>query len=276
MGEEESEWENTMLDQSTFTETVREVSEIIRTSSEPLTKEQILAYFSDMELNEEQQELVINYLLTPRKEPVQQEPEEQETEGTEEEPETEESGTGEDKKTDKNGANLPDSRTFRLYLEELQGIPAYSEAELDKLYERLLAGEEAVIKLLADAWLLPVLDLAKELAVSKEDFEDIVQEGNVGLFIKLTELCGAGDTVGSVGEELRSAARLAMQTCILELAGEDDSESAMLGKVNLVNEARKYLAEQNGTEPTPAELADYTKMPEEELSDILRIIQKSA
>ena len=273
MGEEESEWENTMLDQTTFTETVREVSEIIRTSSDPLTKEQILAYFSDMELNEEQQELVINYLLTPQKEPVQQELEEPETE------ETEESGTEgmeEDKKTDKNGANLPDSRTFRLYLEELQGIPAYSEAELDKLYERLLAGEEAVIKLLADAWLLPVLNLAKELAVSKEDFEDIVQEGNVGLFIKLTELCGAGDTVGSVGEELRSAARLAMQTCILELAGEDDSESAMLGKVNLVNEARKYLAEQNGTEPTPAELDDYTKMPEEELSDILRIIQKSA
>lgn len=87
MGEEESEWENTMLDQTTFTETVREVSEIIRTSSDPLTKEQILAYFSDMELNEEQQELVINYLLTPQKEPVQQELEEQKTE------ETEESGT---------------------------------------------------------------------------------------------------------------------------------------------------------------------------------------
>lgn len=265
-----------MLDQSTFTETVREVSEIIRTSPEPLTKEQILAYFADMELNEEQQELVISYLLTPQKEPMQQNPEETQTEESEEGEEPETKGTGGDKKTDKDGTSLPDSRTFQLYLEELQGIPAYSEAELDKLYERLLAGEEAVIKLLADAWLLPVLELAKELAAAKEDFEDIVQEGNVGLFIKLTELCGAGDAAGSVGEELRSAARFAMQNCILELAGEEDSESAMLGKVNLVNEARKYLTEQNGTEPTPAELADYTKMPEEELSDILRIIQKSA
>lgn len=278
-GNEESEWENAMLDQSTFTETVREVSEIIRTSPEPLTKEQILAYFADMELNEEQQELVISYLLTPQKEPVQQgaeetQTEEPEAEESEEEPETERMGSG--KKTDKAGTSIPDSRTFQLYLEELRGLPVYSEAELEKMYERLLAGEEAVIKLLADAWLKPMVELAGELAASKEDFEDIVQEGNVGLFIRLTELCGAGDIAGSVEEELRSAARLAMQNCILELAGENDSENAMLGKVNLVNEARKYLAEQNGTEPTPKELADYTKMPEEELADILRIIQKSA
>lgn len=262
-----------MLDQSIFTETVREVSEIIRTSPEPLTKEQILAYFTDMELNEEQQELVISYLLTPQKEPMQQEPEETSAEESEaEEPEEESERT----KGDKDGANIPDSRTFQMYLEELQGIPAYSEAELDKLYERLFAGDESVIKLLADVWLLPVLELAKELVVSKEDFEDIVQEGNVGVFIKLTELCGIRNTVGSVREELRSAARLAMQSCIVELAGDDDGENAMLGKVNLVNEARKYLAEQNGIEPTLAELADYTKMLEEELSDILRIIQKSA
>lgn len=258
-----------MLDQNTFMETIREVSEIIRISSEPLTKEQILSYFQDMELNEEQQEMVFTYLITPHEEPVGQEENRADGEEPEEEPGNENTEGKEESLT---GGILPDSKTFQMYLEELQGLPVYEEAELDKLYERLLSGEEAVIKTLSDAWLKRVLTLAGELAMSEEDFEDILQEGNMSLFIRLTELCGAGAVEGSVEEELTSAVKLAMQTCITELAGEDDSENAMLGKVNLLNEARKYLAGQKGAEPTAAELADYTKMTEEELADILSIV----
>lgn len=131
-----------------------------------------------------------------------------------------------------------------------------------------------MIKILADAWLKRVLVMAQELAVSGENFEDILQEGNMGLFIRLTELCGAGTVVESVEEELAAAVRVAIQSCITEFAGEDDGENAMLGKINLVNEARKYLAGRKGTEPTVAELADYTKMTEEELADILSMINK--
>lgn len=260
-----------MLDQNTFMETVREVSEIIRTSAVPLTKEQIMSYFQDMELNEEQQEMVFTYLITPHEETIRQEEEKTGDEEIEEETE----GEAAEGKTERfTGGNLTDSRTFQMYLEELQGIPAYEEAELAKLYERLLAGEETVIKILADAWLKRVLVMAQELAVSGENFEDILQEGNMGLFIRLTELCGAGTVVESVEEELAAAVRVAIQSCITEFAGEDDGENAMLGKINLVNEARKYLAGRKGTEPTVAELADYTKMTEEELADILSMINK--
>lgn len=262
-----------MLDQNTFMETIREVSEIIRTSAEPLTKEQILSYFQDMELNEEQQETVFTYLITPHEEPEQQESEKTDDLEPEEEPGDEKT---EGKQEASTGTIQPASKTFQMYLGELQGLPTYGKEELDKLYERLLAGEEAVIKTLADAWLKQVLTLARELAISEEDFEDILQEGNMSLFIRLTELCGAGTLERSVEEELTSAVKLAMQSCITELAGEDDSEHAMLGKVNLVNEARKYLAEENGTEPTMAELADYTKMTEEELADILSIVKESS
>ena len=34
-----------MLDQNTFTETIRAVQDIIRTSAEPMTREEILSYF---------------------------------------------------------------------------------------------------------------------------------------------------------------------------------------------------------------------------------------
>ena len=41
------------------------------------------------------------------------------------------------------------------------------------------------------------------------------------------------------------------------------------------NEAVKYLKDQNGREPSAKEIADYVKIPEEELSDILDMIEKA-
>lgn len=49
----------------------------------------------------------------------------------------------------------------------------------------------------------------------------------------------------------------------------------MVGKLALVNEAKKYLAEEKGREATVHELAAYTQLTEEELSDILLLIQKA-
>ena len=57
-----------MLDQSVFTETIHEVAEIIRTSATPLSKEEILSYFKEMELNEQQENMVLEFLLTPHEE----------------------------------------------------------------------------------------------------------------------------------------------------------------------------------------------------------------
>ena len=47
-----------MLDQNIFTETIREVSEIMKTSEEGLSREEILKYFDSMELNETQQNML--------------------------------------------------------------------------------------------------------------------------------------------------------------------------------------------------------------------------
>ena len=66
-----------MLDQNTFTETIRAVQDIIRTSAEPMTREEILSYFKDMDLNAQQEEMVLEFLSTPHDDP---QPEENEPE----------------------------------------------------------------------------------------------------------------------------------------------------------------------------------------------------
>lgn len=265
-----------MVDQNTFTETIREVAEIIRTSAEPMSREEILGYFKDMELNTEQENMVLEFLLTSH-----DEQEEEETEETEE-PEVNtavevEEGEAEDAQTGKNDEPedvLPDSPMFQMYLEELKNLPEYSEKEQIAMYQALLAGDESMVHKISDGWMKNVLTMAKNLALSSEGFEDVVQEGNMALFLKLSDLCGSKEKC-DVEAELERAIEEAMKASIREMAGEDDSENAILGKVSLVNEAKNYLAKEKGSEPSMQEVGDYTKMSQEELADIYELIKKA-
>lgn len=272
-----------MLDQSVFTETIHEVAEIIRTSATPLSKEEILSYFKEMELNEQQENMVLEFLLTPHEEEDAEEAEEIEAEEAQETAEwqdTTDASVFTQSDSDKKEAEtkeadcLPESKMFQMYLEEISSLPVYSESKIEEMYQKLLAGDESVIHTISDSWMIKVLELAKKLAVSSEGFEDVIQEGNMALFLKLTELCGSQEKT-DVEAELQNAVEEAMKSSILAEEGEDEDEKAMVGKLALVNEAKKYLADEKGREATLPELAEYTQLTEEELSDILLLIQKA-
>ena len=284
-----------MLDQNIFMETVRKVSEIIRTASEPLSKEEILGYFASMDLNETQKGMVLEYLLKPEKssdsskgnmasdaseEEIIDEDLLEEGEGTLESEEISESmkSGGKNAESPKKGSQaseLPDSPVFRMYLDEISGISLCTPEELQKLYGQLLEGNDSVIGKISENWMHRILEQVKKLSVAAEDFSDVVQEGNMALFMKLSELCGSNTVLTDVEVMLDRAVESAMKGYMDEITGEDDVENAVVGKVTLVNEARKYLMEQSGQEPSIRELAKYTKMPVSELRDMLDFIQKA-
>ena len=266
-----------MLDQSVFTETIHEVAEIIRTSAIPLSKEEILSYFKEMELNEQQENMVLEFLLTPHEEEeADEETEEAEGGGQETSDASVLAQNDPGKKAEKNAEPdvLPESKVFQMYLEEIGSLPVYSGKKQEEMYQKLLAGDESVINPISDSWMIKVLETARKLAVTSEGFEDVIQEGNMALFLKLTELCGCEEKT-DVEAELQGAVETAMKSSILAEEGEDEDEKAMVGKLALVNEAKKYLAEEKGREATVQELAAYTQLTEEELSDILLLIQKA-
>lgn len=263
-----------MLDQNTFMETIKAVSEIMRTSQEPLSKEEILSYFKDMELNENQENMVLEFLLTPHEEAVEEEQDKEAEEAKTEETETESEESDKQEKKQADNECIPDSRMFQMYLEELSDIPEYSREQMNEMYAKLLDGDEGMIHTISNAWLRNVLEIAKKLAVSSDGFEDVVQEGNMGLFLCLSDLCGSKEQT-DVEKELLLAVEESMKDCIRELTGEDESENAMVGKVSLVSEAVKYLKEEKGHEPSLKELSDYTSVSEDELSDILDLIDKA-
>ena len=306
-------WRKLMLDQSLFTETIHEVAEIIRVSQGNMTREEILGYFKDMDLSEEQQNMVLEFLLNPH-------PEDEEIEDNEENSqddtaaynaagvdddgeaaykteslsseelaeaghtytnEAETAGNGVKAKT----AKTPDgdaadeaepTGVFQMYLDELNGLSTYSKEKQEEMYKALLAGDESVIAEITNCWLPVVLENAKKLTESNDPdaLQDVVQEGNMALFLCLTELCGSHEKV-DVESELATEIENAMKSCILEEEGEGESEDAMVGKIALVNEAVKYLEKEKGVKPDVAELAEYTKVPASELDEILLYIEKA-
>ena len=168
----------------------------------------------------------------------------------------------------------PSSPVFKMYLEEIEGLPEYSQETLERLYKGLLAGDAQSIQQISDGWMRRVLEQTVNLEVSDEDFADVIQEGNMALFITLSELCGSYKKV-DVEEELCRATMTAMKSFIQGLDSENDIRNVMIGKATLVNEARKHLMEENQQTPSLNELAAYTNMSKSELADILEWIERA-
>lgn len=242
------------MDRNVFMETLREVKEIVRTAAEPLTRDEIMGYFKETELSPEQENMVMEYLFTNEKPQVENAPEETN------EPETV-------------AEELPESKVFGMYMDEVNNLKVYSDNELSMMYVKLLQGEKEVIGKICDSWMKRIVDEAREYP-ARYCLEDIVQEGNMGLFLKLTELCGSKQAV-DVEEELSLAVTTAMKDYISDIAGEEDSEQTVLGKANLINEAIKLLKEERGEEPSTMALSQYTGLDLDELEDILEIIKKA-
>ena len=165
-----------MLDRNSFMETLRAVAELCRTSTEPLSIEEILKHFDDIELTEEQVEMIYQYLQLP----PEAQTGEPEAEEEEEQPVLEEESEEE---------NI----YFQMYLEDLEQIEEMSEDEMQAAYAKLLAGDASVIGSISESWLRTIAQLAIPFAAQGANLQDVIQEGNMGLLIKLSEIVGVGE-----------------------------------------------------------------------------------
>ncbi|NLK78097.1 MAG: hypothetical protein GX284_10420 [Clostridiales bacterium] len=251
-----------MLDKIAFMETLHSVQEVARTSLTPLTKEEIQTYFKDMELTKEQEDMVYQYLLHPQEEQPTEVENEAETETTE----------TEEKKEENTAEPKPVSARFQMYLDELGDIPNLTKEQEQSLYDRLAAGEESVIAELSHQWLKKVVEIASAYEVEDVLLDDMVQEGNIGLLMGLQSL--AGKKEAEPEKVLEQMVRTAIEGYVDEESGEGEQENSILAKVSLVHEAKEALAKKIGMEPSIRQLAEYTKISEEEISDIVSLAKE--
>ena len=278
-----------MVDKALFMETLRSVQELAKASPEPIAREEIQGYFKDMELTEEQQELVYQFF---------QKPQEGTGTGEQEGKALQELGEpcpsmGQQRKPGRasrkhagqgqtgSGKEAAHSRHFQMYLNEIKSIPELPKEGKQELYQRLLEGEQSAVSAISAQWLKKIAGIAGAYASGQALVEDLVQEGNMGLLLGLEELLGAGEKYqglagdsNAMEQKLEGYVREAMGQYRQEAEGMANGEHTILAKVNLVHEARKALAEENGTIPALQELSDYTRIPMEEVRDIMALSQK--
>lgn len=249
-----------MVDQNTFLETLNSVKEIISTSEKMLTEEEMLSYFADMELDGSQKAMVIDYLTNP-----------------ENYKDKKEDAQSVDSETEEKQSKQPEEDTvnvYQMYLDELDALQAYSDDEMDGFYKLLLQGDESVIEKISHAWLSPITKVAEKYLEERLLLEDLVQEGNMALFMELSRLCGTMEKV-DVAEVLADAIESGIMAYAGQIRDAKELEESMVGKINLVNAARTILAEENGQVPTVKELAEYTKIAEWELESIQDIMKEA-
>lgn len=269
-----------MVDKATFMETLHSVQEIAKASPEPMTKEEIRGYFQDMDLSEEQQEMVYQFLLAP--------PQEQEDFASAEEA----AGAGQPQEMHR-GSKAPKAAEnsknphFQMYLREISAVASLTKEQQNSLYVQLLAGQERAVEELSHQWLKKIIRMAEEYVAPKVLLEDLVQEGNISLLLGLRRLLGKSAEYGGQDGSLSAAqqkhlerrleelVREGMQQYRQDVEGQANGEDTVLAKVSLVYEARKALAEENGTDPTVQELCEYTRIPPEEIADILSLHEKA-
>ena len=233
-----------MIDQRAFMETLRSVQEVAKASQEPLSKEEIKA---------KEQEQAKRKKTAGNKKKAQGE------------------------KTKQN--------YFQIYLKDISTIPELTSEQENILYQRLLKGEEAVIADISHHWLKRIVELAEHYTTAQIMLEDLVQEGNIGLLLGMRKILGNTpedihlDDAGGLQEEqkqqleqrLEMSVKGQMEEYCRQQEGECNSTNTILAKVNLLHEAKKALAEENGTIPTLEELCDYTKISQEEIEGILAL-----
>ena len=143
------------------------------------------------------------------------------------------------------------------------GVPEHGAA-VQQFYERLLSGEESVVHSVIEMHLKRVVTLAGKYKNRGVPLEDLIQEGNLTLTLAVSECLGNSE-ISDVKKEIDRLIRARLIELVDSQTESHGLENTILAKTNLIHEATKILAEEWGRLATVEELAEYTKMSEEEI-----------
>lgn len=234
------------MDQSEFLRQCKDLVEYARAKDSKLSKTEVRDYFSEMNLKEEQLDSVYSYLAEHNVE----------IRGV--------SSVKEQTLTE------TDSLYLKLYKKELRNLPTRTKEEIEAFYRALGDGDECMIHKVIECHLKRVITLAEKYKNRGVLLEDLIQEGNLELISCANHLLGKKN-ISSYQKEIDRAVKARLISLVDEAMEGMGVENTILAKTNLLHEATKVLAEENGTVADIHELAQYTKMSEEEIKNIIEL-----
>lgn len=238
-----------MESKTEFLKKLNELVVAVRDKGNQVAVDEVKTYFSCMNLNEEQIELVFDYLLAQKvvvKGYIKMDM-----------PEAKEQVV----LTDEEEAYLKE------YEEDLKAFKGASEQERQELLAKVLKGDSNAKRRLIEIYLKEVVEIAKEMHHPEVFLGDLVQEGNVGLILGVDMLTDVETAHQTITEQIRQS----MQMLIEEHTELSNRDKKMVEKVAMLDESITTLTEELGRKVTIDELAVYMGMTEDEIEDILKL-----
>ena len=155
---------------------------------------------------------------------------------------------------------------YRVYMEELAAIPPCTAAENEELLGKVKAGVAGARERLIEGNLRNALMYVQNYINRGVPMADLIQEASMELMMLVDDAFE-----GSFEKLLESRIRVRMEEVISEQTSASNIEEEVLARVYVLQEVSKELAERFGREPKLEELAEYMKMTEDEVREIMKV-----
>ena len=217
-----------------FAQTLEKVKEIAKMQGNCIHEEDVKEEFSALELDEEQLQMVFDYLVKH-----------------------------------KIGINQPinldeylttqEHNYLQDYMEELQQLEVISDGVREAITISAMAGDETAQSKLIEAYLLNVVEISKIYSGQGVTIEDLIGEGNVALSLGVTML-GCVEHAKEAEGLLIKMIMDAMEQCISENVTSEKIDQKIVDKVNLVADKANELYEELHRKVTIDELLQETAL----------------
>ena len=253
-----------------FQQKLKDLLALAKKKKNMLEYQEISDFFSDMQLDAEQYEKILDFLEANNIDVLRITDDDVDDEmllDVDDEDEIE---------VEKIDLSVPDGVSIedpvRMYLKEIGKVPLLSAEEEIELAKRMELGDQEAKKRLAEANLRLVVSIAKRYVGRGMLFLDLIQEGNLGL-IKAVEKFDYRK-----GYKFSTYAtwwiRQAITRAIADQARTIRIPVHMVETINKLIRVSRQLLQELGREPTPEEIAAEMNMPVERVREILKISQE--
>lgn len=263
---------STNMEPNQLLEYMEELKTIASSQQNRLTKEEINQYLSGLGLESNQFEAVYQYLAVNqiavegyRLPPQADSAAESSSSGAESAPKQTQSP--------KTSANLA------RYRREVDSLTIHTSEQLSGLWAGYLAGDYSCGDELIHEQLPAAIRIAGLYKKKGIPLDELISEGNVGIMTAMQVirenpseyLTGTLPNLTKLQSAVEDEIRRSIENMIHESVTAKDQENAILAKTNLLHEAAKFLAEENGRPATEQELAEYTRLSIDEIHDITEL-----
>lgn len=228
-----------------FAKTLEQLRKLAKEQGNCVSEEQVREAFAELELDNDQLQLVFDYLVKHKV------------------------GIGQPVNLDD---YLSDEERDYLqdYLDEIAQLPTYTEGQIQAYTISAMAGDVDAQNKLVEIYLKDVIEIAKLYAGQGVFLEDLIGEGNVALAFG-TGMLGSLEKPEEAQGMLAKMIMDAMEEYIAENASNEKADQKMVDKVNKVSEKAKELSEELHRKVTVEELAQETGMSVKAIQDAVRM-----